>query len=244
MKVATILGTRPEIIRLSRVIAALDRYTDHVLIHTGQNYDYELNQVFFEDLEIRQPDYFLQAGGKECRRDDWTGDCEIRAMLLAEVQAGCRADPGRYQQLPGRTRGKTTENSDLPHGSRKPVLRRAGSRGDQPEDCRSYQRYQSAIQRHLPRISAARGDRARSDHQDRQPHVRSTHVLSSENRSLRRPDAPWFDGRWLFRGECASGREHRFSETVSEPGESPGSRRLKISTARDCLRTSADAEAN
>ena len=64
MKVATILGTRPEIIRLSRVIAALDRYTDHVLIHTGQNYDYELNQIFFEDLEIRQPDYFLEGGGK------------------------------------------------------------------------------------------------------------------------------------------------------------------------------------
>ena len=53
MKVATILGTRPEIIRLSRVMAALDRYTDHVLIHTGQNYDYELNQVFFQDLEVR-----------------------------------------------------------------------------------------------------------------------------------------------------------------------------------------------
>jgi UDP-N-acetylglucosamine 2-epimerase (non-hydrolysing) len=64
MKVATILGTRPEIIRLSRVIAALDRYTEHVLIHTGQNYDYELNQVFFDDLELRKPDYFLQAAGK------------------------------------------------------------------------------------------------------------------------------------------------------------------------------------
>ena len=64
MKVATILGTRPEIIRLSRVIAALDRYTEHVLIHTGQNYDYELNQVFFDDLEIRRPDYFLQAAGE------------------------------------------------------------------------------------------------------------------------------------------------------------------------------------
>ena len=64
MKVATILGTRPEIIRLSRVIAALERHTDHVLIHTGQNYDYELNNVFFEDLEIRAPDYFLAASGK------------------------------------------------------------------------------------------------------------------------------------------------------------------------------------
>ncbi len=64
MRVATILGTRPEIIRLSRVVAALDRYTDHLLIHTGQNYDYELNQIFFEDLEMRQPDYFLNAAGK------------------------------------------------------------------------------------------------------------------------------------------------------------------------------------
>jgi len=64
MKVATILGTRPEIIRLSRVIAALDRTTEHVLVHTGQNYDYELNQVFFEDLEIRQPNFFLNAAGK------------------------------------------------------------------------------------------------------------------------------------------------------------------------------------
>jgi UDP-N-acetyl-L-fucosamine synthase len=64
MKVATILGTRPEIIRLSRVISALDRYMDHVLVHTGQNYDYELNQIFFEDLEIRRPDYFLDAAGR------------------------------------------------------------------------------------------------------------------------------------------------------------------------------------
>jgi UDP-N-acetyl-L-fucosamine synthase len=64
MKVATILGTRPEIIRLSRVISALDRNTRHILIHTGQNYDYELNQLFFDDLEIRRPDHFLQVAGK------------------------------------------------------------------------------------------------------------------------------------------------------------------------------------
>jgi UDP-N-acetylglucosamine 2-epimerase len=85
MKVATILGTRPEIIRLSRVIAALDRYTDHVLIHTGQNYDYELNQVFFEDLEIRQPDYFLEAAGKNAA--DTIGQVISRSSdALAEIQ--------------------------------------------------------------------------------------------------------------------------------------------------------------
>ncbi len=59
LKVATILGTRPEIIRLARVMAALDRATDHVIVHTGQNYDYELNQIFFDELEIRKPNYFL-----------------------------------------------------------------------------------------------------------------------------------------------------------------------------------------
>lgn len=59
MKVMTILGTRPEIIRLSETIKLLDRYTDHVLVHTGQNYDYELNEVFFKDLSLRKPDYFL-----------------------------------------------------------------------------------------------------------------------------------------------------------------------------------------
>ena len=59
----TIVGTRPEIIRLSRVIALLDLYCTHTLVHTGQNYDYELNQVFFEELEIRRPDYFLDAAG-------------------------------------------------------------------------------------------------------------------------------------------------------------------------------------
>ena len=59
MKVLTILGTRPEIIKLSRVIIELDKYVDHCIVHTGQNYDYELNQVFFDQLEIRKPDYFL-----------------------------------------------------------------------------------------------------------------------------------------------------------------------------------------
>lgn len=63
MKVMTIVGTRPEIIKLSRVIALLDKSVDHVLVHTGQNYDYELNEVFFKDLEIRKPNYFLNAAG-------------------------------------------------------------------------------------------------------------------------------------------------------------------------------------
>ena len=64
MKVSTIVGTRPEIIRLSRVMAALDRSVEQTIVHTGQNYDYELNQIFFDDLELRKPDYFLEAAGR------------------------------------------------------------------------------------------------------------------------------------------------------------------------------------
>ncbi|HOW25220.1 MAG TPA: UDP-N-acetylglucosamine 2-epimerase (non-hydrolyzing) [Bacteroidales bacterium] len=63
MKVITIVGTRPEIIRLSRIISKLDQFTEHILVHTGQNYDYELNKIFFDELKIRQPDYFLDAAG-------------------------------------------------------------------------------------------------------------------------------------------------------------------------------------
>lgn len=62
-KIMTIVGTRPELIKMSRVIAELEKHTQHILVHTGQNYDYELNQIFFDDLEIRKPDYFLDAAG-------------------------------------------------------------------------------------------------------------------------------------------------------------------------------------
>lgn len=64
LKVMTIVGTRPELIKMSRVIAEFDRHTRHILVHTGQNYDYELNQLFFEDLSIRKPDHFLEAVGE------------------------------------------------------------------------------------------------------------------------------------------------------------------------------------
>jgi UDP-N-acetyl-L-fucosamine synthase len=76
-KVLTVVGTRPELIRLSRVLAALDRYTNHILVHTGQNYDYELNQLFFDDLEIRRPAHFLNAAGATA--------IETIANLLAKV---------------------------------------------------------------------------------------------------------------------------------------------------------------
>ena len=64
MKIVTLIGTRPEIIKLSRVMAVLDQCSEHIIVHTGQNYDYELNEIFFNDLGIRKPDYFLEAVGE------------------------------------------------------------------------------------------------------------------------------------------------------------------------------------
>lgn len=86
LKVATIVGTRPEIIRLSRVLAALDAHCDHMLVHTGQNYDYELNGIFFDDLGIRRPDVFLEAAGA-------TGAETIGKVIIAADAALAEIEP-------------------------------------------------------------------------------------------------------------------------------------------------------
>lgn len=87
LKVMTVVGTRPEIIRLSRVLARLDDFCDHILVHTGQNYDYELNQVFFDDLGIRKPDYFLNSATGSTGAANTIGNL-ISAVdgVLTEVQ--------------------------------------------------------------------------------------------------------------------------------------------------------------
>ena len=85
LKVVTVVGTRPEIIRLSRVLPKLDQYMEHILVHTGQNYDYELNEIFFNDLDIRKPDYFLGAAGATAA--ETIGQMIIKIdPLLAEIQ--------------------------------------------------------------------------------------------------------------------------------------------------------------
>ena len=87
LKVISVVGTRPEVIRLSRVLARLDEYCDHVLVHTGQNYDYELNQVFFDDLEVRKPDYFLNCASHSSSAAHTIGNLIIAIdQVLAEVQ--------------------------------------------------------------------------------------------------------------------------------------------------------------
>ncbi len=85
LKVMTVVGTRPEIIRLSRVLARLDDYCDHVLVHTGQNYDYELNQIFFDDLGIRKPDHFLDAAGGSAAETIGTIIAKVDTVIATEA---------------------------------------------------------------------------------------------------------------------------------------------------------------
>jgi len=110
MKIATIVGTRPEIIRLARVMAALDRAVDHVIVHTGQNYDYELNQVFFDDMELRKPDHFLGAVGATAAEtvgniivkvDAVLGEIKPDALLvLGDTNSCLAAYPAKRRKIP------------------------------------------------------------------------------------------------------------------------------------------------
>ena len=112
LKVLTVVGTRPEIIRLSRVLARLDEYCEHVLVHTGQNYDYELNQVFFDDLGVRKPDYFLNSaegstgaahtiGNLIISVDKVLEDVQPEAMLvLGDTNSCLSVIPAKRRKIP------------------------------------------------------------------------------------------------------------------------------------------------
>ena len=110
LKVVTVVGTRPEIIRLSKVIAKLDEHCDHVLVHTGQNYDYELNEIFFNDLGIRRPDYFLNAAGQSGSEtignviiavDKVLAEIEPEALLVLGDTNSCMAVlPAKRRKIP------------------------------------------------------------------------------------------------------------------------------------------------
>jgi UDP-N-acetyl-L-fucosamine synthase len=106
----TIVGTRPEIIRLSRVLAKLDEHTEHVLVHTGQNYDYELNQIFFDDFEIRKPDHFLEAAGSSAAetvgliiaKADKVLELEMpdALLILGDTNSCLAAYPAKRRKIP------------------------------------------------------------------------------------------------------------------------------------------------
>jgi len=110
LKVMTVMGTRPEVIRLSRVMAALDRCMTQIIVHTGQNYDYELSQVFFEDLEIRKPDHFLEAAGKTacetvgkviaCVDDVLVKENPDALLVLGDTNSCLAAYPAKRRKIP------------------------------------------------------------------------------------------------------------------------------------------------
>ena len=110
LKVMSVVGTRPEIIRLSRVLAKLDEHCEHILVHTGQNYDFELNEVFFNDLGVRKPDYFLNAAGKNAAEtigqviikvDEVLETVEPEAMLvLGDTNSCISAIPAKRRKVP------------------------------------------------------------------------------------------------------------------------------------------------
>lgn len=121
LKLMTILGTRPEIIRLSATIQCCDRYFHQILVHTGQNYDYELNQVFFEDLGLRAPDYYLNAAGANLGETIGTIIAKSYA-LMQKVKPDAVLVLGGYQLLPVRHCRQAASHSDLPYGGREPLL--------------------------------------------------------------------------------------------------------------------------
>lgn len=110
LKVMSVVGTRPEIIRLSRVLAKLDQYCEHIIVHTGQNYDFELNEVFFKDLGVRKPDYFLNAAGKNAattigqviiKVDEVLEEVQPEAMLvLGDTNSCISAIPAKRRRIP------------------------------------------------------------------------------------------------------------------------------------------------
>lgn len=110
LKVMTIVGTRPEIIRLSRTIAKLDASFAHVLVHTGQNFDYELNQIFFDDLEVRKPDYFLNAAGQTAAETIGQVIIEVdkvlqterpdAVLILGDTNSSMAAIPAKRRKIP------------------------------------------------------------------------------------------------------------------------------------------------
>ena len=176
MKVMTVVGTRPEIIRLSRVMAALDRYTEHVLVHTGQNYDYELNEIFFDDLEIRKPDHFLDAAGANAaetigniiiKLDPVLAEVQPEALLvLGDTNSCLAAIPAKRRKIPvfHMEAGNRCFDQRVPEEINRKIV-------DHITDINLP--YSDIAREYLLREGLAAGP----GHQDRQPDVRSAEPL-------------------------------------------------------------------
>ena len=206
----TVVGTRPEIIRLSRVMARLDQHCDHVLVHTGQNYDYELNEIFFDDLGVRKPDHFLNARRRQRgARPSATSSSPVDRVLAAEqpdallvlgdTNSCLAAIPAKRRKIPifHMEAGNRCFDQRVPEEINRRIVDHIG-------------RHQPDLQRDRPRVPAARGPAARPGDQDRQPDVRGADPLPRPHRRVRRAVAARPDGR---RHSSSSARTARRTST-------------------------------
>ena len=213
-KVLTLLGTRPEIIRLSRVIALLDESCDHVLVHTGQNYDDRLSGMFFREMGVREPDVYMGVRG--------TGFADQIGQMFAKCrgalprrEARHRADPRRHEHRPRRVRRQAHGHPRLPHGGGQPLLRRPRARRGQPPRHRPLEQRAHAL--HLPqrREPRARGHRAPAHLRDRQPHQGGARLLRAADRRRRPVHAVRRRARQVLPRHRAPRRDDRRTPSAS-----------------------------
>ena len=228
-KVMTVVGTRPEIIRLSAVIAGSTRTVDHVLVHTGQNYDYDLNEVFFDDLGLRAPDHFLDVdtslAGPRARRACSIGTEEVLAeerpdavLVLGDTNSCIAARDGQADADPG-----------LPHGGRQPLLRRERAGGDQPAARRPRRRLQPRLHRARPAQPARRGPAPAAHPAHRLADARGARrTTATQIEAVRRPRP----ARTSTRGGYFLVSAHR-EENVDEPDRLQRAARLPDGASRD-----------
>ena len=192
-------------------MAALDRYVEHVLVHTGQNYDYELNQIFFDDLEIRKPDHFLERPAKTRGRDDraWSSprsDAVLReiqpdaVLILGDTNSCLAAIPAKRQKIPvfHMEAGNRCFDQRVPEEINRKIV-------DHISDINMP--YSSISREYLLREGLAAGPR----HQDRQPDVRGAPPLPAEDRGVGRAGRGW---GWSAASTSSSARTARRTSTV------------------------------
>ena len=245
LKVVTIVGTRPEIIRLSRVIARLDEHCNHVLVHTGQNYDYELNQIFFDDLGSTQAGSLPGQRRRERCGDDRQRhhrgrprSCRRSSRMRASARRHQQLPRGRFRRSAARFRVFHMEAGNRCFDQRVPeeINRRIV---DHTADVNLT--YSSIAREYLLRGGPAAGP----GHQDRQPDVRGSDALPAEDRCVRGARATWI---WRRKDTLSSARIARRTSTRRAHLRKPGGRaqrcRRELRPARHRLDPSPDAEAH
>ena len=241
MKIATIVGTRPEIIRLSRVMAALDRHFEHVIVHTGQNYDYELNQIFFEDLEIRKPDYFLDAAGHNaaetighviCRCDEVLAEVQPDAVLiLGDTNSCLAAISAKRRKIPvfHMEAGNRCFDQRVPEEINRKIV-------DHISDVNMP--YSSISREYLLREGLPPDRVIKTG----SPMYEVLHYYLPKIEEVGCAEAARTQGSGLLRRQLSSRGEHRFSRAVHQAGERAQCHRRALRQADHRLDASTDAQ--